>query len=77
MGLVAGTVAKMIMKEGNGSWLSSLLFGIVGAIVGGWIGDLLFGGGRLSLFNPISWVLAIGGSCIVIWVAGRFLGARR
>jgi len=77
MGLVAGSVAKMIMKQGNGSWLSSLLFGVVGAVVGGFIGDLLFNRGSLSLFPPISWILAIAGSCIVIWVAGKFFGVRR
>ena len=77
MGLVAGSVGKMIMKEGSGSWLSSLLFGIVGAVVGGWIGDLLFNRGSMSLFSPVSWILAIAGSCIVIWVAAKFFGARR
>lgn len=77
MGLVAGTIGKMIMKEGSRSWLSSLLFGIVGAVVGGFIGDLLFNKGSMSLFSPISWILAIAGSCLVIWVAGRFFGARR
>lgn len=77
MGLVAGSVGKMIMKEGGHGWISSLLYGIVGAVGGGWIGDLLFNKGSMSLFSPISWILAIAGSCIVIWVAGKFFGARR
>jgi len=67
MGLIVGAIAKMIMKEGGG-WVSTLLFGIVGAVVGGWIGDLLFNRGSLSLFSPLSWLLALIGALLVIWV---------
>lgn len=70
MGLIAGAIAKSIMKQ-NGSWVSSLVIGVIGAIVGGWIGDILpFGSGNLSFFSPWSWVLAIGGSVLVLWIYG-------
>ncbi len=67
MGLVAGTVAKMIMKEGGG-WLSSILFGIIGGVVGGFLGSAIFDNGRMSLTSIWSWVLAIVGACLVIWI---------
>lgn len=67
MGLIVGAIAKMIMKE-NGGWLSSLLFGIAGGVVGGWIGDLLFNRGTLTFFSPLSWLLALVGACLVIWI---------
>lgn len=69
MGLIVGSIAKAIMKQ-EGGWLSSLIFGVLGAIVGGWIGDFLpFGsGGRLAFFSVWSWILAIVGAVIVLWV---------
>lgn len=69
MGLVAGAVAKSILKEGGG-WLSSLVIGVVGAIVGGWIGSAVFDKGVGSFFSPWSWLLAIGGSVLVLWLYG-------
>nr|NLI49040.1 GlsB/YeaQ/YmgE family stress response membrane protein [Propionibacterium sp.] len=70
MGLIVGAIAKMIMGQGGG-WLSSLLLGIAGAVVGGWIGDILPLGpnaGRMEFFSLWSWLLAIVGACVVIWV---------
>ncbi|MEA4943195.1 MAG: GlsB/YeaQ/YmgE family stress response membrane protein [Propionicimonas sp.] len=69
MGLIAGAIAKSIMKQ-DGNWVSSLVFGLLGGVVGGWIGDLLpFGsGGRLEFFSLGSWILAIVGATVVLWV---------
>ncbi len=75
MGLIVGAIAKSIMKQ-QGGWLSSLLVGVLGAIVGGWIGDVLpFGSGRMEFFSLWSWLLAILGAVVVLWVYG--LIARR
>lgn len=68
MGLIAGTIAKSLMKKDGGSWVSTLVTGIVGAIVGGWIGAALFNNGDLYFFSLWSWLLAIGGSALVIWI---------
>lgn len=70
MGLIAGTIAKSLMKKDGGSWVSTLVTGIVGAIVGGWIGAALFNNGDLYFFSLWSWLLAIGGSALVIWLYG-------
>lgn len=69
MGLVVGTIAKAIMKH-EGGWVSSLIIGVVGAVVGGWIGDLLpiGSGGQLAFFSLWSWILAIVGAVLVLWV---------
>ncbi len=70
MGVIVGAIAKSIMKQ-KGGWLSTLLVGIVGAIVGGWIGDILpFGSGRMEFFSLWSWLLAIAGAVLVLWVYG-------
>jgi uncharacterized membrane protein YeaQ/YmgE (transglycosylase-associated protein family) len=76
MGFIAGTVAKMIMKQGGG-WLSSILLGIGGGVVGGWIGDILFNRGTMSLTSPVSWILAIAGACLVIWIFNLVTHQRR
>jgi uncharacterized membrane protein YeaQ/YmgE (transglycosylase-associated protein family) len=38
-----------------GGWLVTLLVGVVGAILGGWIGSLIFGGGLGTFFNLQTW----------------------
>lgn len=67
MGLIAGAIAKSIMKQGGG-WVSTLLTGVAGGVVGGWIGSMLFDRGVTGFFSLWSWLLAIGGSVLVIWL---------
>ncbi|MDP9885787.1 putative membrane protein YeaQ/YmgE (transglycosylase-associated protein family) [Sinomonas atrocyanea] len=78
LGLIAGAIAKAILpgKQGGG-WLVTLLLGVVGAILGGWIGGLIFGGNTLGSFFEIrTWVTAIVGSLIVLLIWGA-LAKRR
>jgi uncharacterized membrane protein YeaQ/YmgE (transglycosylase-associated protein family) len=69
LGLIAGAIAKAILpgRQGGG-WLVTLLLGVVGAILGGWIGSLIFGGGLGSFFNLRTWLLAILGSVIALGI---------
>ena len=43
LGLIAGAIAKLILpgRQGGG-WFVTLLLGVVGALLGGWLGGLLF-----------------------------------
>ncbi|AMM33485.1 hypothetical protein SA2016_2820 [Sinomonas atrocyanea] len=78
LGLIAGAIAKAILpgRQGGG-WLVTLLLGVVGAILGGWIGGLIFGGNTLGSFFEIrTWVTAIVGSLIVLLIWGA-LAKRR
>jgi uncharacterized membrane protein YeaQ/YmgE (transglycosylase-associated protein family) len=75
MGLIAGAIAKAIMKDGGG-WVSSLVVGLIGAVVGGWIGALLFDKGVTDFFSVWSWVLAILGAVIVLWIYNVIVGRR-
>ena len=45
LGLIAGAIAKAILpgRQGGG-WVVTLVLGVVGASLGGWIGSLIFGG---------------------------------
>jgi uncharacterized membrane protein YeaQ/YmgE (transglycosylase-associated protein family) len=75
LGLIAGAIAKLILpgKQGGG-WLVTLLLGVVGAIVGGWLGGLLFNVDLGGFFDLSSWLLAIGGSIVVLLVYGLIVG---
>lgn len=72
-GLLAGAVAQWVMPgndpggRGCRGVVITVLIGIGGAIVGGIIGTAL-GFGGVSGFNLWSFLLAVGGALIVLWV---------
>lgn len=75
LGLIAGAIAKAIMpgRQGGG-WLATMILGVVGAIVGGWLGSLLFGASVNEFWSLSSWLLAIVGSLIVLGIWGAITG---
>lgn len=75
MGLIAGAVAKAILKT-SGGWVSSLIVGVIGAMVGGWIGGAFLGHDIDRFFSLWSWALAIGGSVLVLWLYGLITGKK-
>ncbi|CAI3798874.1 MAG: hypothetical protein JWM01_1166 [Arthrobacter sp.] len=77
LGLIAGAIAKAILpgRQGGG-WVITLVLGVVGAILGGWIGSLIFGGGLGEFFDLRTWLLAILGAIIVLLIYGAVAGRR-
>lgn len=71
LGLIAGAIAKAIMpgKQGGGI-LVTLLLGVVGAVLGGWIGSAIFGVGIDEFWSLATWLLAIGGALLVLFIWG-------
>ncbi|RWZ59578.1 GlsB/YeaQ/YmgE family stress response membrane protein [Labedella populi] len=71
LGLIAGAIAKLILpgRQGGG-WLITLVLGVVGALLGGFIGGLLFNRGLEEFFDLGTWLLAIGGAIIVLLIYG-------
>ncbi|MEO6199757.1 MAG: GlsB/YeaQ/YmgE family stress response membrane protein [Cryobacterium sp.] len=78
LGLIAGAIAKAILpgRQGGG-WLITLILGVIGAFLGGWLGSLLFGVPLTDFFSISTWLLAIGGSIIVLLVYGAVFSRRR
>ncbi|RRD45729.1 GlsB/YeaQ/YmgE family stress response membrane protein [Tessaracoccus sp. OH4464_COT-324] len=77
LGLIAGAIAKAIMPgEQGGGWVATLILGVVGALVGGWLGSRIFGEGIDKFFSIWSWLLAIGGSLIVLAIYGFVVGRK-
>lgn len=71
-GLIAGAVANMIdPRPAKGGILGAMLLGIVGAVVGGFLGSTLFGVG-VEGFDLSSFIVAILGSLLVLFI-GRSL----
>jgi uncharacterized membrane protein YeaQ/YmgE (transglycosylase-associated protein family) len=79
LGLIAGAIAKAILPgRQSGGWLVTLLLGIVGALLGGFVGSALFNVGLGSFFEIRTWLLAIGGSLVVLLIWGLVTrGGRR
>ncbi len=77
LGLVAGAIAKLILPgKQAGGWIATLILGVVGALLGGWLGSLLFNTGLGDFFQLRTWLLAIVGSLIVLIIWG-FITNRR
>ena len=71
LGLVAGALAKFIMpgQQGGGIILTVVL-GVVGALVGGFLGTHVLGFGDISGFDVRSLGIAVGGAVLVLFVYG-------
>ena len=77
LGLLAGALAKAILPgEQGGGWLATLVLGVIGAFVGGWLGSVLFDAPLEDFFSIQTWVLAIVGSLVVLLVYGFLTGKR-
>ncbi|GAA4768988.1 GlsB/YeaQ/YmgE family stress response membrane protein [Actinomycetospora chibensis] len=69
LGLVVGALAKLIMPgDDPGGVVVTGLLGVVGALLGGFIGGALFGTGLGEFFDLRTWVLALVGSLIVLGI---------
>jgi uncharacterized membrane protein YeaQ/YmgE (transglycosylase-associated protein family) len=76
VGLIAGALAKLIMPgDDPGGIIVTILLGIVGAFVGGFIVNLL-GGAGVSGFNLWSIVVATIGAIILLAVYRMVAGRR-
>ncbi|MBS3756691.1 MAG: GlsB/YeaQ/YmgE family stress response membrane protein [Desulfobacterales bacterium] len=72
MGLIVGLLAKLIMPgKDPGGIVITILLGIAGAFLGGFIGSLL-GFGEVTGFNIESLLLAVGGAVILL-ILYRFI----
>lgn len=67
-GLIAGALAKWIMPgEDPGGCVVTMLIGIVGAVIGGWLATQ-FGFGGISGFDFRSLIVAVIGAVLLLWV---------
>ena len=73
LGLIAGAIARAILPgKGPGGWIVTIIIGVLGAMLGGWIASAIFDVSVNDRFFDLgTWLFAIGGGLIVsiIWRA--------
>lgn len=68
IGFIAGLIARAVVPgKQNLSLLATLVLGVIGSFVGGFLGRLIFGHGS-GFVQPSSWIGSIIGSIIVLLV---------
>jgi uncharacterized membrane protein YeaQ/YmgE (transglycosylase-associated protein family) len=66
-GLIAGAVAKFLMPgKDPGGFIITIILGILGAVVGGFLATLL-GMGDVTGFNLYSLLIAVGGALVLLF----------
>ncbi|PIY18178.1 GlsB/YeaQ/YmgE family stress response membrane protein [Candidatus Dojkabacteria bacterium CG_4_9_14_3_um_filter_150_Dojkabacteria_WS6_41_13] len=70
-GLIAGSIANFLSPSAQGGILGSIFLGIIGAVVGGYFGEMFFGVG-VTGFNVKSFTVAVLGALLVLFI-GRMI----
>ncbi|MEU6621043.1 GlsB/YeaQ/YmgE family stress response membrane protein [Streptomyces litmocidini] len=78
LGLLAGIIAKALMPGRDpGGCIVTILIGIAGALLGGWLGKVIFGVDSIDGFFELStWIAAIVGSVILLLLYRLVVGRR-
>ena len=78
LGLIAGAIAKQLLPGAQGGGLlMTMLLGVVGALLGGWLGSVLFDVDLGGFFEIRTWLIAIAGSILVLVIYGFFARSRQ
>ncbi|HZQ29578.1 MAG TPA: GlsB/YeaQ/YmgE family stress response membrane protein [Patescibacteria group bacterium] len=74
-GLIAGTIANAIdPRPSSGGIVGAIVLGIVGAMIGGFLANV-FLGLDVTGFNLTSFVVAVAGSLLLLFVGRALRGA--
>ncbi len=72
-GLIVGVVAKLLMPGRDpGGFVVTIAIGIVGALLGGFLGRVL---GLYHEGDPVGFVMAVIGAILLLWIYRRTAGA--
>ncbi|MFC9943940.1 GlsB/YeaQ/YmgE family stress response membrane protein [Streptomyces pratensis] len=79
IGLLAGVIAKALLPgKDPGGIIITMLIGIAGGLLGGWLGKVIFGVDSIDGFFDLStWIAAIAGSIILLVLYRVVTGNRR
>jgi uncharacterized membrane protein YeaQ/YmgE (transglycosylase-associated protein family) len=79
LGLLAGAIAKAILPgDDPGGIIVTMIIGIVGALLGGFLAQLIFNVDSLdNFFDWSTWLTAIVGAIILLLLYRVFVGRRR
>ena len=73
LGLIAGALARLIMpgKDPMGI-IATILLGIAGSIVGGFVGSLIWKSDDGSFFRPGGLILSLLGAILLLFIWRKF-----
>jgi uncharacterized membrane protein YeaQ/YmgE (transglycosylase-associated protein family) len=79
IGLLAGAIAKLLLPgKDPGGIIITMLIGVAGGLLGGWLGKVIFGVDSIDGFFDVStWIAAIAGSLILLVLYRMLTGNRR
>ena len=74
-GLVVGAIAKLVMPGRDpGGIIVTMLLGIIGAVVGGWIGRAM---GLYGPEDPAGFLMSLLGAILLLAIYRMVIGRRR
>lgn len=77
LGLVAGVLAKLIMPGKQGiNPITTLLLGIIGSVIGGYLGSMLGIGDASGSFSLKGIAVAVGGALLLMYVWRLLFGRK-
>ncbi|GJG88202.1 transglycosylase [Gemmatimonadetes bacterium T265] len=69
LGLISGAIAKAIMPGRDpGGFIVTALIGIVGAVIGGFLGNLIFGIAGVTGVDLRSILISVVGALVLLWI---------
>ncbi|MEN6418352.1 MAG: GlsB/YeaQ/YmgE family stress response membrane protein [Clostridiaceae bacterium] len=74
LGALIGWLASKIM-HGKGGLIRNIIVGIAGSVLGGWLADWI-GIGSGNIWSIGGFLIAVGGSCLLILVSRLIAGKR-
>ncbi len=80
LGIIAAVIAKLILRQKVG-WFLTIILGVLGAMLGGWIAGFIFPDidiyGENGFWAWQSWLTAIVGALVVLFIFGLIFRRRR
>lgn len=74
IGLIVGAIAKFLMPgKDPGGWIITILLGIAGAFVGGWLGQTL---GLYQAGEPVGFIVSVLGAMLLLFLYRMFSGRK-
>jgi uncharacterized membrane protein YeaQ/YmgE (transglycosylase-associated protein family) len=77
VGLIAGWLAGLVMKGGGYGVIGDIVVGVVGALLGGFLAGVLFGGDYVTGINGTTIFVAFLGAVVLIAVVRTLPGRSR
>lgn len=66
-GLLVGWIANTLMHVKGRDFFKNLIIGLIGSVIGGWIGGALLNFGNIGSFTLSGFIFSVLGAMLFIW----------